>query len=105
VGVDFSVSATVEETTIVITVAGEVDPYTAPKVRECFLNAIGGTAPHVVFDLSGVSFLDSTGLGVLVACLKRARSMGGEVALRAPQRRAMQVLELTGLHTLFTIHS
>jgi len=54
-------------------------------------------------DLSKVDYLDSSGLGILVAGLKRSRENGGEVFLVNPKPRIRHVLEVTGLHNVFTI--
>ena len=59
----------------VLEVGGEVDVYTAPRLRERLLELIDGGARHVVVDLGRVDFLDSTGLGVLVGALKRLRAV------------------------------
>jgi anti-anti-sigma factor len=60
-------------------------------------------APNVVVDLSGVTFIDSTGLGVLVAALNRAREAGGQMTLRGPTRSTRKVLDITGLSQLVAI--
>src|SRR2546423_4848701 len=62
---------------VVLHVAGEVDVFTAPQLREALVGAIEQGSRDVVVDLQGVDFLDSTGLGVLVAGLKRVRQYGG----------------------------
>src|SRR5918912_3313340 len=67
---------TVAEHTV-LEVGGEVDVYTAPRLRERLVELVDGGARDVVVDLSRVDFLDSTGLGVLVGALKRLRSAGG----------------------------
>ena len=57
--------------------------------------------PRIVLDLSRVAFLDSAGLGELVACLKRARQAGGDVRLLCPSRRVRELFELTALNLIF----
>ena len=62
--------------------------------------------PHrreLTIDLSAMSFIDSTGLGVLVGVLKRAREAGGELRLRGPSRSARKVLEISGLSRIVTV--
>ena len=63
----------------VITVSGEIDVATAPQLRECLHGVIADGEATVVLDLLGVTFLDSTALGVLVGALKRCRELGGEL--------------------------
>ena len=58
----------------------------------------------VTLDLSGTTFIDSSGLGVLVGALKRLREAGGEsIALSGMQDQVRKVFEITGLTTLFTV--
>ncbi len=90
--------------TVVLAVHGEVDVYTAPRLRERFVELSGDGRRVIVVDLEGVEFLDSTGLGVLVSGLKRFRSGGGDVLLVATQPRVLKVLEITGLTQVFEIH-
>ena len=59
---------------------------------------------RVVVDLEAVDFIDSAGLGVLVAGLKRARTRGGALALVATGLSVTKVLEITGLHRIIDVH-
>ena len=59
---------------------------------------------HIIVDLEGVDFLDSTGLGVLVGGLKRLRSHEGDLALVCTQSRILKVFEITGLTKVFSIY-
>jgi anti-sigma B factor antagonist len=88
-----------------VTVRGEVDVHTAPVLRDRLDEAVGQGEPRVVVHLDGVSFIDSTGLGVLVAAQRVQRASGGSLELVCSRRRVLRILELTGLHTLFTIHA
>lgn len=89
----------------VITVAGEVDLSSSPALREEFLRLVGLGRYQVIVDLSGVEFLDSTGLGVLVAGLKRLRDNGGDLVLAGPEPRILRLFEITGLTKVFVIHA
>jgi anti-sigma B factor antagonist len=82
----------------VLTVHGEVDVMTTPRVRAHLVALLSDGRPQVIVDLEGVSFLDSSGLGALVAALKLARSRGGELRLVCNEQRSVRkVLEVTGL--------
>ena len=87
----------------VLSVTGEVDVYTAPKFRERLIELVGQGKHHIVVDLEGVDFLDSTGLGVLVGGLKRLRSHNGDLVLVCTQSRILKVFEITGLTKVFSI--
>jgi len=87
----------------VIVVTGEVDVYTAPKLREQLVELVGDGHYHLVVDLTGVDFLDSTGLGVLVGGLKRVRSHDGSLRLVSDQERILKIFRITGLTKVFPI--
>ena len=77
--------------------SGDLDLTTAPRLRERVVQVITGGQPHVVLDLEGVDFVDSTGLGVLVGLLKRTRSQGGDLRLVSTRPAFKKILELTAL--------
>ncbi|KAB1160996.1 STAS domain-containing protein [Micromonospora sp. DSM 115977] len=88
----------------VLEVGGEVDVYTAPRLRERLLELIDGGARHVVVDLGRVDFLDSTGLGVLVGALKRLRAAGGSFALVCDKEPLLKIFRITALDQVFPLH-
>ena len=82
----------------VLTVRGEVDVTTTPRVRAQLISLLSDGNPQVIVDLEGVEFLDSSGLGALVAGLKLARSRSGELRVVCDRQRSVRkVLEVTGL--------
>ena len=87
----------------VLSVRGEVDVYTAPRLREKLVELVSEGKYKIVVDLEGVDFLDSTGLGVLVGGLKRLRSHDGDLTLVCTQHRILKVFEITGLTKVFSI--
>jgi len=90
--------------TTVLSVRGEVDVYTAPRLREKLVELVSEGRYNLVGDLEAVDFLDSTGLGVLVGGLKRLRSHDGDLSLVCTQHRILKVFEITGLTKVFAIH-
>lgn len=76
---------------------GDVDFATAPRVRDQLLTLLTDRSPWLVVDLDGVGFLDSTGLGVIVGLLKRARTLGGDLRLVCTQPSVRRVFEITAL--------
>ena len=88
----------------VLVVAGEVDVYSAPTLRDRLADLIESGDPTVIVDLSGVDFLDSTGLGALVASLKLAEERGGQLPLVCSADRILRLFRITGLDSVFTIH-
>jgi anti-sigma B factor antagonist len=95
---ELSIEARAMDDRTVLTVRGELDLYTAPALRDRVLAAAAEGHRRLVIDLSGVPFMDSSGLGVIVACLKRLRESGGDLALvTAPGSPPSKLLSLTGL--------
>ena len=101
---DLGLDVTERNGIAVLAVRGEVDVYTAPRLREKLVELVSEGKQKIVVDLEGVDFLDSTGLGVLVGGLKRARSHEGDLSLVCTQHRILKVFEITGLTKVFDIH-
>lgn len=88
----------------VVALGGEVDVYTSPRVKQEIVNLLNGGTPKMVVDLSGVEYLDSTGLGVLIGGLKRARERDGDLKLVCDNTRILRIFEITGLTKIFDIY-
>ena len=88
----------------VISLAGEVDLYTAPEFKQQLLEVIGQGAKQVVVDFSNTTFIDSTTLGVLVGGVKRLRTNEGQLSLVCNDRNITKIFEITGLDRVFTIY-
>jgi anti-sigma B factor antagonist len=89
--------------TRVIAVSGEADLSSCDPLRRALDEVIGDGAERVELDFTHLDFIDSTGIGVLVAALKRMQAKGGDIALRSPGASVLRVLEITGLSTLFLL--
>ena len=85
--------------------SGEIDLYTAPRLHSELAAVIASAAPasRVIIDLSGVEFCDSTGMNVLLSCLRQVRERGGELELAAPRPAVTKILQVTALDSVFTI--
>ena len=101
---DIGLTVTEREGVTVVTASGDLDLGSAPRLRELAVRRLLQGDRALVIDLSAVGFLDSTGLGILVAVLKRARSLGAELHLVVTEARIRHVFELTGLTTAFGFH-
>ena len=87
-----------------MTISGEIDLYTAPRLHsELAALLVEGMPARVVIDMSGVEFCDSTGMNVLLSCLRRARERGGELEIAAPKPAVRKILQVTGLDSVFTL--
>jgi anti-sigma B factor antagonist len=90
--------------THVIEVEGQIDLYAAPEFKERTARVIEGGAKCVIIDLSRVTFMDSTGLGVLVGALKRIRAARADLLLVVTDYDIERLFELTGLDGTFRIY-
>jgi anti-anti-sigma factor len=88
----------------VVRVVGELDAAAAPILRRALTGVIGENAHRrIVVDLARMGFIDSTGLGVLVGALKRARDSGGDLLLASPTSMTTKVLDITGMCRVFEV--
>jgi anti-sigma B factor antagonist len=87
----------------VIAARGEIDLFTAPELKQVLTDVIEGGQHRLVIDLTDVSFLDSTALGVLIGAVKRLRSRGGALAIVNTDPSIAKTFEITGLDQIFTI--
>ena len=102
---DLSISSASRGAITVVHVGGEIDVYTAPTLRERLDEQINAGRTRLVVDLEGVTFMDSTGLGVLVGRLKSVRSQNGSLRLVCSSERILKVFAITGLDKVFQIFS
>ena len=94
----------VDDSTYVISLAGEVDLYTAPEFKQQLLQVISDGAKNVIVDFSDTTFIDSTTLGVLVGGVKRLRTNDGQLSLVSSDRNITKIFEITGLDRVFAIY-
>jgi anti-sigma B factor antagonist len=88
----------------VIGLSGEVDVYTSPRLKQEIVDLLNSGTHKLVVDLTGVEYLDSTGLGVLIGGLKRAREREGDLKLICDNLRILRIFEITGLTKIFDIY-
>lgn len=91
------------EAHLVIDVNGEVDVHSAPQLSDRLSQAIDSGPNSLVVDMSSLAFIDSTGLGALVAARNHANSTGVSLRLVCSSSRLLKVFRITGLHQVFEI--
>jgi anti-sigma B factor antagonist len=89
----------------VLAPSGRLDVAGAPALKEAVTEAMKGDQPRLIIDMEGVSFVDSSGLGSVVAALKQVRSSKGDLRLAAPNQQVRVVLELTTLDRVFPYYA
>ncbi len=100
---DFDLSVTVAESAAAVRVEGELDCYTAPRLRSALRDLVEDGIRHVTLDVGGVRFIDSTGLSVLVSGMKRLRERGGHMVVKSPSHATRKLFEITGLNTVLEV--
>jgi anti-sigma B factor antagonist len=101
--VDLSLTTHNDGGAVVVGVSGEVDVYSAPALGERINELLDGGQRRIVVDLSGVEFIDSTGLGTLVSGHNRAAELSGSLSLVCNVDRIIKLMRITGLDDVFTI--
>lgn len=101
--VELNVSTASQGGHAVVTVNGELDLYTAPRLQAALATLLREDVSRVVVDLSGVEFCDSTGMNVLLSAMKRVKERGGTFELAAPRPAVNRILQVTGLDTVFSV--
>jgi anti-sigma B factor antagonist len=100
---DLVLSTTRQGQCAVVSIGGEVDLATANELGDTAVAVLKEIGPYVVLDFSGVSFMDSTGLKVLLGLHRRAKLAGGQLVLANPSRSVQKVIKVTGLDQTFTV--
>lgn len=86
-----------------LVVKGEIDVYTSPSLKEKILELIEKGNKSLIINLQDVSYIDSTGLGVLIGGLRRCKEKNGDVYLIYSNPRLKRIFEITGLNNSFKI--
>ena len=100
---NFDMNVTTEEAATVIELIGDLDFHTARRLREKILELHAQGTKDLVLDMSALDFIDSSGLSVLVAGLKRLKNSDGNLTLRSVPDQTRRVLEVSGLSRVLTI--
>lgn len=101
---EFALDHRVEKDVTVVKVTGEIDVFSSPRLREMLLDVIENGGLHLVVDLGDVTFLDSTGLGVLVGIFHRLRGRSGTMSFVGANDRVRRVFHVTQLTKIFVLY-
>jgi len=88
----------------ILALAGELDMNRVPAVREQLAALLGEKAPHIVLDLTGLTYIDSSGLALFIESLQRLHTYGGKLALCGLSKTVGHIFEVARLDQVFTIH-
>ena len=101
---DLELETASSDATLVVTVRGEVDMDSSPRLLAELRKSLG-RATSVAVDLAGVTYIDSSGIAVLVQALRAAKHAQRRFVLRRPSKKVVAVLELADLHNLFAVEA
>jgi anti-sigma B factor antagonist len=90
--------------TAVLRLQGRLNMVAAPRLKSAIDEAVDGGSPRVVVDLNEVGFMDSSGLGALIAGLKKARQSSGDLRITGVNQQVATVLALTNLDRVLRTH-
>ena len=104
-GASFEITDSGQPGVRVLGVRGEIDVATSPEMRCHLVEMLADRPELVIVDLTDVTFIDSTGLGVLVEAVTTARAGDGDLRLVVTQPKIIKLIELTGLDQVFSVVS
>jgi anti-sigma B factor antagonist len=97
------IAESVREEVVILTLKGRLTLGESNSVRERIAQLSAAGKHNVVVDLGAVEYIDSTGLGILVICFTSLKKQGGALKLVNPNKRNVELLLLTKLHTVFEV--
>ena len=90
--------------TLVISIIGEIDHHSAEYIRDKIdAQMMKSTTRNIVFDLSRVGFMDSSGIGVVVGRYKNISKLDGKAAIVTPNAQIRKILEISGIQRIIPI--
>lgn len=102
---DLNITEELRENNVsILKLEGEMDVYTSPLFKEKIETLIKAKRPFIVLDLKGLSYMDSTGLGIMLAELMRVRNNGGNMVLVSPQKIIQKILRITNTGVYLKIY-
>ncbi len=91
------------EKTSMVSIKGEIDIYSIEKFRETIEEKIKTQVPEIVLDCSELSYMDSTGMGVLIEMRNKTKEMGQKIIMMNPRPNIKKLLALTGVDKIIEI--
>ncbi|MDD6213625.1 MAG: anti-sigma F factor antagonist [Firmicutes bacterium] len=93
-----------EKKTLLVKVSGELDHHMAAKIKEEVDNKLcSSNAKNIVFDFSGLTFMDSSGIGVIMGRYKKARTLGGRVIAYGINAQILRIMEMSGIDKIIKL--
>ena len=102
---DLHLTTLIEGEAAIVAATGEVDVHAAPQLRGELGDLVRAGHHHLVVDLQRVTFMDSSGIGVLIGALKKTRAHDGSLRVVCANDPILKLLRITGLTRVFPIHA
>ncbi|MBS7298860.1 MAG: anti-sigma F factor antagonist [Eubacteriales bacterium] len=99
-----SISKT-EKNTLLVEITGELDHHTATKIRTKIDNAISKDYKNIIFDFSALTFMDSSGIGMIMGRYKKILKYDGKMTIVSPKPQVKRILEISGLMNIVTLET
>jgi len=90
--------------TKILSVEGEIDVYTAPQFKDAVNKVLAEGQKHLIINMAGITYMDSSGFGTLLSATKRLRPQGGTVSMVKCNRAIDRILKITKLNTVFATY-
>ena len=97
------ISARIQNNVLICALSGELDHHSAKEMVETVIQNRG--VKNLIFDFSGLKFMDSSGIGVVIGRYKLVSSLGGQVAIVSQNRVIDRLLKMSGIHKLIPIYA
>jgi anti-sigma B factor antagonist len=101
--VSLKITNTVKDKVAVLSIAGEVDMFSSPQARNAIMELVKKRVPRVIVELSGVSYMDSSGVATLIEGLQLCQKYNGKLVVAGLRDNVREVFELTRLDKIFEI--
>lgn len=102
---ELEVTTEISASDCLVHVSGEVDVYTAPRLKAALTESVDRGCNLIIVDMGNVGFIDSSGLGVLVGALRRVKEARGELRLVCSRDNVVKIFRITGLDKVFPMFS
>lgn len=93
----------INDRTAVCRVSGELDAFTAPELRDALEEVLEAGRSWIIADLKQLTYLDSTGLGILVGTAKKSRQAGGDFAVASQRRNLLRIFQISGTEEILNV--
>lgn len=99
------ITVTIKKKTLVVSLLGELDHHTAKEVKDLVEEVVKNRGvKNLLFDFSRLSFMDSSGIGVIIGRYKLICSIGGKVAIAGATRAVARLIEMSGINKLINTY-